>query len=255
VNDDQRLAANGPGKRDMPRTYRRPGGLAVLVAAAAIGLAACGGGGSSTPHVASLGSSDGSGSTDPGGNSTTAPSSGNPTQLLDQWAACIRKHGDPSQVDPTIDSNKDIQINMTNVSNTLANEVHGSTGPCSNYLLAAENQLRGGQPAPQAPSMATQLKYAECMRANGVPKYPDPNGSTEGPSFITLGIDTNSPVFQNADKLCTKKVGETYYPPGKEMPGVVIVTSCNAPPGMKCPSGPPGSGGNRPRPAPSGNAG
>lgn len=243
----------------MTRMYRRPGALAVLVAAAALGLAACSGGGSSAPHVASLGgSSNDPGSTDGGGSSTTAPSSGNPTQLLDQWAACIRKHGDPSQVDPTIDSNKDIDIHMTNVSETLANEVHGSTGPCSNYLLAAENALRGGQPAPQAPSMAVQLKYAQCMRANGVPKYPDPNGSTRGPSFITLGIDTNSAVFQNADKLCTKKVGETYYPPGKEMPGVVIVSSCNAPPGMKCPSGgpPPGGGnGNRPRPAPTGNGG
>lgn len=241
----------------MTRMYRRPGGLAVLVAAAAIGLAACSGGGSSAPHVASLGSSDGSGSTDPGGSSTTAPSSGNPTQLLDQWAACIRGHGDPSQVDPTIDSNKDIDINMTNVSTTLSNEVHGSTGPCSNYLLAAENALRGGQPPPQAPSLAVQLKYAECMRASGVPKYPDPNGSSRGPSFIALGIDTNSPVFQNADKLCSKKVGMPYYAPGYEVPGVVIVSSCNAPPGVKCPSGgpPPGGGGNRPRPAPSGNAG
>ncbi len=241
----------------MTTAYRRSGGLAVLVAAAAIGLAACGGG-SSTPHVASLGSSSGndSGSTDGSGSSTTAPSSGNPTQLLDQWAACIRKHGDPSQVDPTIDSNKDIQINMNNVSDTLANEVHGSTGPCSNYLLAAENQLRGGQPAPQAPPMATQLKYAECMRANGVPKYPDPNGSTEGPSFIALGIDSNSPVFQNADKVCSKKVGMPYYAPGYEVPGVVIVSSCNAPPGKQCPSGgPQPGGGNRPRPAPSGSAG
>ena len=238
----------------MTWTYRRPGGLAVLAAAAAIGLAACSGGGSSTPHVANLGSSGNDpGSTVGGGDSTTAPSGSNPTQLLDQWATCIRGHGDPSQVDPIIDSNKDIQISMTNVSQTLSSEVHGSTGPCSNYLLAAENQLRGGQPAP-TDNPATDLKYAECMRANGVPKYPDPNGSTEGPSFITLGIDTNSPVFENADKLCTKKVGETYYPPGKEMPGVVIVTSCNAPPGKKCPIGPPQPGGGN-RPAPTGNAG
>jgi hypothetical protein len=236
----------------MPRTYRRPGGLAVLVAAAAIGLAACGGGGSSTPHVASLGSSDGSGSTDPGGSSTTAPSSGNPTQLLDQWATCIRGHGDPGQVDPTIDSNKDIDISMTNVPKALEDEVHGSTGPCSNYLLAAENQLRGGQPAPTDNPVA-DLKYAQCMRANGVPDFPDPNGSSEGPDIGNL--DPDGPVFQNADKLCSKKVGLPYYAPGAqgEAPGVVIVRGCTAPAGTKCPNGLPGGGGVRP--APSASAG
>jgi hypothetical protein len=252
MNDDA-----GAGRR-IRRMWSPRIGLLAVVAGAALLTAACSGGGSSAPHVASLGSSsDGSGSTDPAGSSTTAPSSGNPTQLLDQWAACIRGHGDPSQVDPTIDSNKDIDINMNNVSTTLANDVHGSTGPCSNYLLVAENALRGGQPAPQAPSLAVQLKYAQCMRANGVPKYPDPNGSTEGTSFIALGIDPNSPVFQNADKACSKKVGMPYYAPGYEVPGVVIVSSCTAPPGKQCPSGgpQPGGGGNRPRPAPSGNAG
>ena len=236
----------------MTWTYRRPGGLAVLAAAAAIGLAACGGGGSSTPHVANLGSSGNDpGSTNGSGSSTTAPSGSNPTQLLDQWATCIRGHGDPSQVDPTIDSNNDIDINMTNVSATLADEVHGSTGPCSNYLLAAENQLRGGQPAP-TDNPVTDLKYAECMRANGVPDYPDPNGS--GKTNL-LNIDTNSAVFQNADELCTKKVGEKYYPPGKEMPGVVIVRSCTPPPGKKCPTGGPLPGSGGVRPAPTGNAG
>ena len=40
----------------MTRMHRRPGALAILVAAAALALAACSGG-SSTPQVASLGTS------------------------------------------------------------------------------------------------------------------------------------------------------------------------------------------------------
>jgi hypothetical protein len=218
----------------MTKTYRRSGGLAALLAAAAIGLAACSSG-SSAPQVASLGNSSGNGS----GNST-ATESGSPAQLLDEWATCIRSHGDPNQADPTIDANKDIDITMNNVSQTLAGEVHGSTGPCSNYLLAAQNALRGGQPAPQAPSLAVQLKYAECMRANGVPKYPDPNGSG---STNVRDLDPDSPTFQNATEACDKKTGEPYYAPGTEAPGVVIVTSCNAPAGRHCPSGGPGGSG------------
>jgi hypothetical protein len=47
-------------RRHLTRMYRRPGGLAVLVASAAPALAACRGG-SSTSQIASLGTSSGSG--------------------------------------------------------------------------------------------------------------------------------------------------------------------------------------------------
>ena len=221
----------------MTITYRRCGGLTVLAAAAAIGLAACSGG-SSTPQVASLGNSSAPSAGSGGGASSTASGSGNATELLDQWATCIRGHGEPSQADPTVDSNSDIDITMDNVPSTLAGEVHGGSGPCSSYLTAASAALRGGQPAPQAPSLAVQLKYAECMRANGVPKFPDPNGSQD--QYVG-NLDPNSPTFENADKVCSKKTGETYYPPGTEAPGVIIVRSCNPPPGKQCPAGGPGA--------------
>ena len=74
MNDDQPLAANGPEGQDIERTYLRSGGLAVLVAAAAIGLAACSGIYSS-PQVASLGTSSSSGGN--GDGSSTGSGNGN----------------------------------------------------------------------------------------------------------------------------------------------------------------------------------
>ena len=235
--------------RKFAEANRGMGGLALFVAAAALALAACSGGQASSPHVASLGNSPGSSSTD----SAPAQPTGNPTKLLDEWAACIRKHGAPNQSDPTIDSNKDIQITMINVSTALEHEVHGSTGPCSNYLLAAENALRGGQPPP-IDNPAQDVRFAECMRANGVPGFPDPvNGTT---NFAGTGVNMDSPAFNNATKLCDHKVGATYYPPGKEIPGVVIETGCSGPPGMQCKLPPDNGGsGNRPRPVSSGTPG
>jgi hypothetical protein len=232
------------------RTLRRPGALAVLLAATALALAACSGGPSS-PQVASLGKSSGGGSSS--GSSAAALPKGSPTRLLDEWAACIRSHGDPNQADPTIDANRDIQIFMVNVPKALENEVHGSTGPCSNYLLAAEIALRGGQPAP-ADNPAQDVRFAECMRANGVPDWPDPsaNGETD---FNGTGVDPNSPAVQNATKLCDKKTGIPYEAPGAETPGVVVVTDCSAPPGMQCPSRPPPYGSGGLRTVPSGNGG
>jgi hypothetical protein len=239
------------GRRpDRTRTRRRPGALAVLLAVTALALAACSGGPSS-PQVASLGQRSGGGGSGSGSSAAALPK-GNPTQLLDEWAACIRSHGDPNQADPTIDANKDIQIFMVNVPKALENEVHGSTGPCSNYLLAAEIALRGGQPAP-ADNPAQDVRFADCMRANGVPNWPDPsaNGETD---FNGTGVDPNSPAVQNATKLCDQKTGMPYEAPGAEVPGVVVVTGCTAPPGMHCPSRPPSGGGGM-QPVPSGDGG
>jgi hypothetical protein len=245
----------------MTRTYRRPGGLAVLAAAAAIALAACSGGHGSAPQVASLGTSGasngGNNSSDPGGNggggsSAAAGSKGNATHLVDEWAACMRSHGDPNQADPVINSDSDIEITMMNVSQQMASQAHDSSGPCGHYLAAASSALRDGQPMPKGPDEAQLLKYAQCMQANGVPKYPDPvPGSTEGPSLMNIGMSLTSPVFVKANNLCAKKTGvPSGNGPGPA--GVVQVSSCNAPAGAQCPAGGPGSGGgggNRPVPA------
>jgi hypothetical protein len=213
----------------MARTYCRSGGLAVLVAAAAIGLAACTSGPSSPP-VASLGSSGGAPAT---GGSTAVSPAGNPTQLLDEWAACMRGHGDPSQADPTIDADKEIQIIMRDVPAAVSAEAHDSTGPCSRYELAAEAALRGGQSPPRPPDMAAEVKYAECMRSHGVPNYPDPNPANPDETKLTgTGIDPNSPFFLNADKLCDKQAGIPYVSPDAPDPGNVIVRSINAPGGQ-----------------------
>jgi len=48
------------------------------------------------------------------------------------------------------------------------------------------------------------LKLSECMRANGVPNFPDPNGQGV---IQGNGIDPNSPAFQKAQQTCAKKIG------------------------------------------------
>jgi|HubBroStandDraft_6_1064221.scaffolds.fasta_scaffold208445_2 hypothetical protein len=244
----------------MTRTYRRPGGLAVLVAAAGITLAACSHGPSS-PHVASLPMGSAHSSGDPassgsgGGNSAAPGSKGNATKLVDDWAACMRSHGDPNQSDPVINSQGDIEISMMNVSQQMSSQAHSSSGPCGHYLATASSLLRGGQPMPKPPSEAKLLAYAQCMQANGVPKYPDPiPGTTEGPSLMNIGMSLNSPVFVKANDLCSKRTG---VPSGNTpIAGIVQVQSCNAPSGQQCsmPGGGPGAmPSNRPHTAAPGN--
>jgi hypothetical protein len=237
VNDDA-------GGRQRVRRMWRPGAvLLAIVAGAALLTAACSGG-SSTPQVASLGNSstDGGGSSAASGNgsgSSAVTGSGNATELVDEWATCMHRHGDPNQVDPSIDSDGDIEISMTNVTPETSAEAHNSTGPCGHYLTAAAAALRAGRPAPKAPSLANQLKYAECMRAHGVTKYPDPNGS--GSTYVG-NLDPTGAVFVNADNLCSKETGEISSSDPAPA-GVVQVQSTNgAPPGG-------GTGGSHPVPS------
>jgi len=248
VNDDS-------GGRRRPRRMWWPRAvlLAIVAGAALLTAAACSGG-STTPQVASLGNSsnDGGGNPAGSGNGSASPAatgSGNATQLVDEWATCMHGHGDPSQADPAINSDGDIEISMTNVSPELSSEAHDSDGPCGHYLSAASAALRDGRPAPKAPSLAQQLKYAECMRAHGVTKYPDPNGSSD--TYVG-NLDPTGPVFMNADKVCSSQTGEissSDQPPA----GIVQVQSRNgAPPGggaapsgaVRVPAGSGGSGGN-----------
>jgi hypothetical protein len=53
------------------------------------------------------------------------------------------------------------------------------------------------------------LKQAECMRAHGVPDFPDPTFPKRGGVEHTLppGLSPNSPAFQSAAKACGR--GET----------------------------------------------
>ncbi len=48
------------------------------------------------------------------------------------------------------------------------------------------------------------LRFAQCMRAHGVPNYPDPGGAGSGPSFGGSGLDVGSPAFKDAQQACAK---------------------------------------------------
>lgn len=193
---------------------RRRSGLAALVAGAAIGLAACSG--PSSPHVASLGSNS-SGHSAP---HTTSTPAGSPAQLLDEWASCMRSHGDPGQTDPTVDADKVIQITLGTGYNGQG--LRGENEACGTYLSAAQTALGGGTP-PGSSSEATALKFAQCMRANGVPDYPDPTGNNQA-AHAASASELNSPTFQAASTLCAKKTGyQSKFSTGAPQPGSINV--------------------------------
>ena len=218
-------AGRHPG---MTRTHRRLAALAALVAAAALALAACSSG-STTPQIASLGTSTSPGtSTDPGSSSGTSSGStpatqpaGGATRLVDEWAACERSHGDPDQADPTIDAGGVIHIVVAEGAQR-AGDLHELTGTCGQYLAAAQNELRAANPVTPPPDQSEYLKYVSCMRANGVPDYPYPTGDTT--NFNGTGVDPNSPAVEKVNQLCGKKIGApAWWTNGTDTPGSIEV--------------------------------
>ncbi|MGO9873309.1 MAG: hypothetical protein ACLPVY_05865 [Acidimicrobiia bacterium] len=210
----------------MANLYR---GFCVFAVAATVtfGLAGCGS--SSSPQVASLGHSN---TTDP--SSTTTLPKGNPTQLLDEWASCMRGNGTPNVADPTIDANGVIHIVMPaqagGQGQSLSVGAGGNAGgpgggPCGAYLNAATSALRGGTPL-QKPDPAKLLKFSECMRAGGIPDFPDPSGDgihlSGGPGS---DLNPNNPTFQSASKLCAKKAGVPMLAGGAAPRGAIQITS------------------------------
>ena len=234
-NTDSRTCGHGR-RRDMTGRRRRPGALAILVAAAALALAACSGSGSSAPQVASLGTSTGPGTstssgtgTDPGtspspgtsSGGTRATIAGNVTPLLNEWAACERVNGDPDQTDPTVSAAGVIYITIPQGAQP-AGDLHERTGTCSQYVAQAANELRAANPVAPPPDQAEYLKYVACMRANGVPDYPYPDGDRT--NFQGTGVDPGSPAVERVNDLCGKKLGlPTWWINGTSTPGDIEV--------------------------------
>jgi len=91
---------------------------------------------------------------------------------------------------------------------TLALAAAGCSSGKSNNAVASVSSKPGGGSTQQAnASQADPLKYAQCMRTNGVSNFPDPkaNSSLQLPS----GVDPNSPQFKQAAEAC-----KAYMPAG-----------------------------------------
>ena len=132
-----------------------------------------------------------------GGGSSPASAGGGPThvQAALAYARCMRAHGVPDFPDP--DSNGQFNVDRHSVSSqeTAADQV------CHHLLNV------GGQVNQRQQSLGPLLKYARCMRAHGLPNFPDPHYTSGGigrPGGIVIGggFDRNSPQVKAATQAC-----------------------------------------------------
>ncbi|RAY14650.1 hypothetical protein DPM19_12890 [Actinomadura craniellae] len=141
------------------------------------------------PVLAACGGSDA-----PSGASGAAAGGGSAGTSSDpyvKFAQCMRQNGVPDWPDP--------------VDGTKFRMPRGKIDPNSPEFKAASQACKplappgwGGESRQDPAVQAGMLKYAQCMRKNGVPDFPDPQGGA-----LDLGnIDLDSPQFKAAEQKC-----------------------------------------------------
>ncbi|MFB9629043.1 hypothetical protein [Nonomuraea helvata] len=146
-----------------------------MIAILGLGLAACGG----DPQAATR---------------APSPSVDENTAKLVKYAQCMRQNGVPEFPDPVngklelkYGGDKALDINTPQFKS--AQEACKSLAPAGTQSGPADGQ-----------QVQQMLKFANCMRENGVKNFPDPKDG----NLMIDGVDPNTPQFKAAMQTCRK---------------------------------------------------
>jgi hypothetical protein len=163
--------------------------LKPLAALAAVGatlvLAACGGSDSSDSSTATTG----------GG----APSSSASSNEAVKYSQCMREHGVTNFPDPQ-NGRLTLRAGAGTDVDPNSSTFKSAQKACQSLAPSGAQTSAGGSNAMQA----SVLKFAECMRKNGVRNFPDPQVSG---GRVTMqpgaGVDPDSEAFKAAQSKCS----------------------------------------------------
>ncbi|MEZ7125939.1 hypothetical protein ACBR40_11420 [Nonomuraea sp. AD125B] len=159
--------------------------LAAAPVAFALLLTGCAAGGGGGSEVASVTGTQAA---------TSAPPSADPQEKGIKFAQCMREHG-IDMPDPEPGKGVTMRIGP----GTPKEKVDQAAQACKQW--APGGQLKGGGDPKRAEALR---KAAQCMRDNGVEKFPDPDG---GMMRITRDVGED-PDFKTAQEKCQKEMAE-----------------------------------------------
>jgi hypothetical protein len=135
-----------------------------------------------------------------------AAASGSATPTLNErdmalrYSQCMRENGVPNFPDPKIDDNGNMSLDAPGGADPV--KMDAAMQKCKQYLP------NGGQPRKADPQVLEQLRrFAQCMRDNGVPKFPDPTdeGLSIDPGKLGItGRPEDDPKYAAAQRKCAQ---------------------------------------------------
>jgi hypothetical protein len=136
-----------------------------------VGLVGCG---SSSPGRATVATVGGS------ARGTVAPgAAGGASRAVALHAAadCVRQHGIPNFIDPTVSPDGHVYTDTRSLENADRGTQQAAQAACHDLIAAADWNPDEQPPAPPT-LVEAGVKAAQCMRANGLPNYRDPTPDT-----------------------------------------------------------------------------
>ena len=115
------------------------------------------------------------------------------------FAGCMRAHGVPGYPDPRIsESGGEVHVRISPGSlNPSSPAFEIATRACHSLLPG------GGTPGVTSAAQRAQGRaFAVCMRAHGVPTFPDPDPDRTGAFDLPSAIDQQAPQFRRALHAC-----------------------------------------------------
>lgn len=143
------------------------------------------------------------GSSGPGAGGTGSAAAGNRDSAL-QFSTCMRAHGVSNFPDPGANGTLRIPTGVSPQSPSF----QAAQKACGRYL-----PMKGAPGKMSASDRRRALAFAECVRAHGVPSFPDPSDTPpRGAQFVialrgmvfafTSAFDPRSPAFRHAAAAC-----------------------------------------------------
>jgi hypothetical protein len=113
-----------------------------------------------------------------------------------ELAQCMRQNGAPDFPDPTV---KDGQLVMPQ--NQPADQVDKALAACESITRKLPQSAAGDQYSDT--EIAQLRKFAQCMRENGIPEWPDPKSNGSFP-ILNTPLDGKSQRVLPARQACMK---------------------------------------------------
>jgi hypothetical protein len=162
------------------------GALAALPLVLALSLAGCGG----DDEGGGVASADGGRASSTAG----ATAGGDPRDMGHKFAQCMRQNGVP------MDDPVDGRVQMKNDGSIPRETFDKAQEACRKYSPGANMSPEQAQAAEER-----RRKHAECMRKNGVEKFPDPQPGQQG--IRITGEVAEDPDLQQAEEKCQDLLG------------------------------------------------
>src|SRR6516162_9037405 len=172
---------------------RGPGVLAVTVGLLLL-TAACGSGTSSSSTSSASSTSSTSGSSSSGAGGVSAAYASDRLGL----ARCLRAHGVPNYPDPNASGQEPPGAKQL----TFTPQGQAAVGACSYW----DNRIHDDVAAQNQAVMGEYVRFARCMRAHGLPDFPDPVTAEWRVEFVLSasqdGFDAHSPRVLAKARQC-----------------------------------------------------